>query len=377
MLHFNMKANAFKDRVKIHVTAGNGGDGCVSFRREKFVPYGGPDGGHGGHGGHVFVKASKDVDSLVSLYFQPIQKAAHGLRGRGGNCTGETGEDLILPVPCGTVVYRIPEAPAPAPFDEEGGEETPPAPPPPSPRDEDKEWIGEVVHDGDLLRIAAGGKGGRGNASFASSTNRAPREFTPGTPGEHKRLLLELKLVAEVGLVGYPNAGKSTLLSKISHAHPKIAAYPFTTLNPQIGILSFDDYTTIRIADIPGLIDGAHHGVGLGYDFLRHIERTRLLVFVIDMAGFDGRDPVHDYQNLRRELFLYNEDLAHRPALILANKMDLPDAADNLIRFRRETGTVPMALSAEQGEGIDPLKEVLYEWKLGRRFIEEAPETKI
>ncbi|HMO52328.1 MAG TPA: GTPase ObgE [Kiritimatiellia bacterium] len=367
-----MKANTFKDRVKIQVTAGDGGTGCVSFRREKFVPYGGPDGGNGGNGGNVLLQASKDVDSLISLYFQPIQKAGHGARGRGANCTGETGNDLILPVPCGTVVYQIPER---TPHDPEAWDETPKPAGPVDPRDEERTWLGEVVHDGDRLQVAAGGRGGRGNASYATSTNRAPREFTPGTPGESRRLLLELKLVAEVGLVGYPNAGKSTLLSKLSHAHPKIAAYPFTTLNPQIGILSFDDFTTVRIADIPGLIEGAHHGVGLGYDFLRHIERTKLLIYVIDMAGVDGRDPVHDYESLRRELSLYNDDLPHRPALVVANKMDLPDSRDNLDRFTRETGATPLPLSAESGEGIEPLKAALYDWKRGRRFIDEVPAT--
>jgi len=360
--------------------AGDGGDGCVSFRREKFVPYGGPDGGNGGHGGNIFLKASKDVDSLISLYFQPIQRAGHGGRGSGGNCTGETGKDLILPVPCGTVAYQIPfkheEPPAEETdtsdfWDAESAEDAhaPKAPPDIG----HAEWIGEVVSDGDLLQVAVGGKGGRGNTTFSTSTNRAPREFTPGTPGENKRLLLELKLVAEVGLVGYPNAGKSTLLSKLSHAHPKIAAYPFTTLNPQIGMLEFEDFTTVRIADIPGLIEGAHEGVGLGYDFLRHVERTNLLIFVLDMAGVDARDPLEDYASLRKELAFYNEELPHRPAIVVANKMDLPDAAENYKRFAKKTGLKPLAISAEQGEGIEPLKEALYEWKRGRRHFEAAP----
>ncbi|HMP91147.1 MAG TPA: GTPase ObgE [Kiritimatiellia bacterium] len=368
-----MKAIAFKDRVKAQFIAGNGGDGCVSFRREKFVPRGGPDGGNGGHGGHVFLKADKDVDSLVSLYFQPIQKAGHGKKGEGNNRTGETGNDLVIPVPCGTVVYELPGLPPPPVHDYEV-DENPPEESNPKPEDE-KIYIGEVVVDGEQLQVATGGKGGRGNSSFASSTNRAPREFTPGTEGEHKRLLLELKLVAEVGLVGYPNAGKSTLLSKLSHAHPKVAAYPFTTLNPQIGILQFDDFTTIRIADIPGLIEGAHRGVGLGHDFLRHVERTRLLIFVIDMGGVDGRDPIHDYESLRKELALYNEDLPHRPAIVAANKMDLPEATEQLARFTRETGITPFQMSAELGDGIEKLKDALYDWKRGRRFIDESPEV--
>ena len=371
-----MKGISFKDRVKVQVIAGNGGDGCVSFRREKFVPRGGPDGGNGGHGGHIFLKADKDVDSLVSLFFQPIQKAEHGGKGEGNNRTGETGNDLIVPVPCGTVVYELPgPTQAPAPVDEplDEGE---PQPEQTGPKEDDRIYIGEVVNDGDLLKVATGGKGGRGNLSFASSTTRAPREFAPGVEGENKRVLLELKMVAEIGLVGYPNAGKSTLLSKLSHAHPKVAAYPFTTLNPQIGILQFDDFTTIRIADIPGLIEGAHRGVGLGHDFLRHVERTRMLIFVIDMGGLEGRDPVHDYESLRKELELYNQDLPHRPAIVAANKMDLPEAAEQLVRFTKETGIVPFPMSAEQGDGIDKLKDALYDWKRGFRFIDEAPEVR-
>ena len=369
-----MKSIAFKDRVKVQVFAGNGGDGCISFRREKFVPYGGPDGGNGGNGGSVILKACKDVDSLVNWYYQPIQKAASGHRGSGNHRAGETGNDLIMLVPCGTAVYQIPDVAPHNPLDFEEEEEH-------TTKDkheisEDKRvFLGEVVNDGDILLVAAGGKGGRGNATFASSTNRAPREFGPGTEGEHRRLLLELKMVAEVGLVGYPNAGKSTLLSKLSHAHPKIAPYPFTTLNPLIGILTFEDYTTIRIADIPGLIDGAHKGVGLGYDFLRHVERTKLLLFIIDMGGVDARDPVHDYTNLRHELALYNDDLPHRPALVIANKMDLPESADNLARFIKETGITPMILSAEQGDGLETLKDTLYDWKRGRRFIDPAPDN--
>ncbi len=353
----------------MQVIAGDGGDGCVSFRREKYVPYGGPDGGNGGHGGNIFIKASKDVDSLVSLYFQPIQRAGHGDRGRGGNCTGETGSDLILPVPCGTVVWQIPPRHAPVEEDVWSGssDETPPAD-----RDGQKIWLGEVVNDDDMLQVAAGGKGGRGNTTFASSTNRAPREFTPGTPGDDRYLMMELKMVAEVGLVGYPNAGKSTILSKLSHAHPKIAAYPFTTLNPQIGMLEYEDYTSVRIADIPGLIEGAHEGVGLGYDFLRHIERTRLLIFVLDMAAVDGRNPVHDYRSLCEELRCYEEDLMHRPALIIGNKMDLPGAQENLSAFEKETGLAVLGISAEQGQGLEDLKLALYEWKRGLRFIGPA-----
>ena len=376
-----MKGIVFKDRVKVQVTAGKGGDGCVSFRREKFVPRGGPDGGNGGHGGNIFLQADKDVDSLVSLYYRPLQRAEDGGKGGGANCTGLTGRDLIIPVPCGTVAYEISGRRPTAPAEDQDPEaadgdahdlELAPQVDPGQALGE-QAWVGEVVNDGDQLLVAKGGKGGRGNLSYATSTHQTPREFTAGTDGEFKHLLLELKMVAEVGLVGYPNAGKSTLLSKLSHAHPKIAAYPFTTLNPQIGVLAFEDYTTVRIADIPGLIDGAHLGVGLGYDFLRHIERTRLLIIVLDMGGVDGRDPLKDFEGLRKELALYNPELPHRPTLVVANKMDVPGATDHLARFRKETGVDPMPMAADQNEGIEPLKKALYDWKRGLRFVDEMP----
>lgn len=350
-----MKGIAFKDRVLVHLFAGNGGDGAVSFRREKFVPHGGPDGGNGGNGGSIHLQASKDVDSLVQLYYQPHQRAPHGGRGEGANRTGATGDDLYLKVPCGTLAWEV----APPKVDGE-------------PRGPDTEpvFLGEVVQDGQTLLVAQGGIGGRGNSTFASSTNRAPRQFTPGTEGEQKTVRLELKLVADIGLVGYPNAGKSTLLSRISHAHPKIAPYPFTTLNPIIGTLVFDDFTSLRVADIPGLIDGASHGVGLGHDFLRHIERTRLLLIVVDLSGIDGRDPVEDFRSLRRELALHDEALAHRPSLVLANKMDTPEARDNLPRFERELGVKALPISAEQNEGIEDLMQRLHDWARGRLHID-------
>ncbi len=352
-----MKGIAFKDRVQIQAAAGNGGDGAVSFRREKYVPRGGPDGGNGGNGGSILLRASKDVDSLVNLYYQPNQRAAHGKPGGGANRTGETGADLIIDVPCGTVAYLFPDDVL-----ESGrpGREVP---------DRELQVLGEVLGDGETLLIAQGGRGGRGNLSFATSTNRAPRQFTSGTEGESRVLRLELRTVADIGLVGFPNAGKSTLLTALSHAHPKIGAYPFTTLNPIIGTVEFEDFTRIRIADIPGLITGAHEGVGLGHDFLRHIERSGLLIYIIDMAGMDGRDPVDDFRNLREELKLYREELMHRPGLVVANKMDLEAAKENLQRFIRETGITPVTLSAEQREGTAALKDALYEWKMGRRFF--------
>lgn len=333
-----MKAVVFKDRVKIYVRAGNGGNGIVAFRREKHVPRGGPDGGDGGHGGSVILKGDANQDSLLPLYYQPHQKAEHGTDGAGNNRHGRNGKNKILPVPLGTVV-KDPET---------------------------DEFIGEIVEDGDELIIAKGGKGGLGNLRFKSSINQLPMQQKDGTPGEERAYRLELKLMADVGLVGYPNAGKSTLLTDLTDATPKVAAYPFTTINPIIGTLIYENYHRLRIADIPGLIDGAAEGVGLGHHFLRHIERSRFLIFVIDMAAEDGRDPAEDYQNLRRELESYNPDLAHRPFLVLANKMDEPVAEENLAEFKKKTGLDPLPASAGLGEGTDRIKEVLYEHFFGK-----------
>lgn len=326
-----MKGVRFIDRVRVYVYAGNGGDGRSSFRREKFIDKGGPDGGDGGRGGSVYLRGSKDVDSLLDLYYDPHRRAGHAGHGAGKQCTGANGKDLYVKVPCGTEVR-----------DEESGE-----------------LIGEVLEDGQDLRVARGGKGGLGNMHFATPSHRAPTECTAGEAGEEKVLVLELKVVAQVGLVGYPNAGKSTLLRALSAAQPKVAAYPFTTLHPIIGTVVYDDYEKLRVADIPGLIDGAHKGLGLGHDFLRHIERTRFLVFVIDMAGVDGRDPSDDYLNLRKEVELYSAGLAERPFLVVANKMDLPAARERIDAFARRTGQSPLPVSAEQGDGIPALKDEL------------------
>jgi GTP-binding protein len=362
-----MKGIAFKDRVAVHVYAGHGGDGCASFRREKFVPLGGPDGGDGGRGGNVTLRASKDTDSLVNLFYQPIQRAGHGGRGKGAQRTGEDGRDLVIPVPCGTQVWEIPG--------HTPGEQTDP--------DEhergaifkaDRVYLGEVVQDGDTLLVAQGGRGGRGNVHFKTSSHQAPREFMPGTEGEAKVLVMELKTVADIGLVGYPNAGKSTLLAALTAARPKIAPYAFTTVNPLIGTLVFEDYSSLRIADIPGLMDGAHQGVGLGHDFLRHIERTRFLLFLLDMAGTDGRDPTDDYRKLRKELRLYSEDLDARPYLVVANKMDVPEAAGHLAAFEKATGLKPYRLSAATGAGVPELKQMIYDWSRGRRSFSQSSD---
>ncbi len=327
-----MKTITFKDRVRLYVTAGKGGDGCVAFRREKYVPLGGPSGGDGGHGGSVFLEASPHANSLLDLYYRPHQKAEPGGAGQNKDRHGRNGEDLVLKVPCGTVA-----------LDHDTGLR-----------------LGEVISEGDRVCIAKGGRGGLGNIHFATSSHQAPRESTPGTEGEQRTVTLELKLVADVGLVGYPNAGKSTLLRRLTNAQPKVASYPFTTLNPIIGILVNEDYRTLKVADIPGLIDGAHEGAGLGHDFLRHIERTDFLVWVIDMAGVDGRNPVDDYRGLMHELTEYNEELGQRPHILVANKMDLPEAADNLAEFKRETGLDPLPISADSGEQVESLKHKLF-----------------
>lgn len=361
-----MKGIAFKDRVAIHVYAGDGGDGCSSFRREKYVDKGGPDGGDGGRGGTVYLKASKDVDSLVSLYYQPHQRAAHGGHGKGAQRTGLNGADLYIPVPCGTQAWILPGFAGPPEMDPESDA------PRPNLFEAEREFLGEVINDSDTILVAQGGRGGRGNQHYATSSHQAPREYTQGTPGEIRSLILELKTVADIGLVGYPNAGKSTLLRALTSAKPKVAAYPFTTLNPLIGTLVFDNYTSLRIADIPGLIDGAHAGVGLGHDFLRHIERSRFLIYVLDMAGTDGRDPVDDYHNLRKELRLHDESLDHRPHLVVANKMDSEGSAEKLAAFSKATSEAILPISAELGMGVPELRQTLQDWHLGRRtFLAE------
>ena len=327
-----MKPTTFVDQVRIQVFAGNGGNGVATFRREKYIPHGGPDGGDGGDGGSVFLRASKDAASLLDLHFAPLVRAQHGEKGRSKQQYGHGGEDKIALVPVGTEVR-----------DHETGE-----------------FIGEVLADGDRLKVAQGGKGGLGNMHFQTSTHQAPTEFSEGTPGEIKTLRLTMKTVADVGLVGYPNAGKSTLLGQLSAARPKVAAYPFTTLHPQVGTVVFDPTHSIRVADVPGLLKDAHKGVGLGHDFLRHIERTNYLLFVVDMAGIDGRNPAEDYLNLREELRLYNPDLANRPYGVIANKMDEPAAKKNLATFKRKTKEKPLEMAAALGEGVAELTTKLF-----------------
>jgi GTP-binding protein len=329
----------FVDEVEIRVAAGNGGRGCIAFRREKFVPRGGPSGGDGGDGGSVFFVASPHVNTLVSFRFHPDFRAEKGQHGLGSNMHGRNGKHLVIKVPIGTVVYELP------------GEHGEPV------------QLADLVEDGKKVRIAAGGQGGRGNARFVSATNRAPRRADPGVPGEIKHLRLQLKLLADVGLVGFPNVGKSTLIARISAAKPKIADYPFTTLTPNLGVVALSDDRSFVVADVPGLIEGAHRGLGLGHQFLRHLERTRLLVHLIDVSGESGRDPVKDFDTIRRELELYRPELAEKPAIAAANKIDAaPDAkaVRRLAAHLKKRGIPLHKVSAVTGAGVPALVEAMW-----------------
>ena len=328
-----MKAHKFVDSVSVHVRAGKGGDGSCSFRREACVEKGGPDGGDGGRVAHVIFQGDHDEDSLQRLYYSPLLFAENGVPGRGQKMYGRNGKDLYVKIPCGTAVY-----------DRETGL-----------------LVADIVAHGQEEIIARGGKGGLGNVHWKTATHQAPVEFTPGEPGEEFHLNLELKLLADVGLVGFPNAGKSSLLGRISDAHPKVAAYPFTTINPIVGTVCYPDFSQLRVADIPGLIEGAHAGIGLGHEFLRHLERSRLLLFVIDMAGVDGREPWADYKALRNELSLHSARLAKHPALVVANKMDLPEAVANLKSFRRRIRVPVIKVSTVAGTGIEEVKTRLWQ----------------
>lgn len=322
----------FVDEVQIHVAGGRGGNGCVSFRREKFVPKGGPDGGDGGRGGSVFLLARADLNTLLDLAGKHHLKAENGGHGQGSKCHGRNGEHLVIGVPVGTLVYDA----------------------------DNNALLKDLVHDGQRVRVAAGGAGGYGNLHFVSSTNQAPRTALPGRAGRERTLRLELKLIADVGFVGMPNAGKSTLLSRLSRARPKIAAYPFTTLEPMLGIMDLPGFRRLVLADIPGLIEGAHRGAGLGDAFLRHIERTRLIVHLIDIAPPDGAlRPVDAYRTIRNELAAYSPALAERREVVVANKMDLTDASENLAELRSAIGPV-LPISGVTGDGLRELSEALW-----------------
>jgi GTP-binding protein len=340
----------FVDRVRVFAQAGTGGRGSVSFRREKFVPKGGPDGGDGGRGGNVILQADRHVDNLANLFYEPLIKARNGGHGMGKKMSGRAGTDKIVKVPVGTVVWPAKEEKHPTPNVQRRT----------SSSEQSAIPVTDLVRDGQEFVLCRGGAGGKGNVHFKSSRNRAPRQYTEGEEGEQGHFLLELRTIADAGLVGYPNAGKSTLLRKISAARPKIAAYPFTTLHPIVGVIEFPGYRRATVADIPGLIEGAHRGVGLGHEFLRHITRCRVLIFVVDVAGSEGRNPVEDLQNLRREIDLYDPTLSSRAWFVVANKMDLPGAKENLKALQERFPKLQiLPTSAAKGEGIDDLKQAL------------------
>ena len=352
-----MKTRTFIDQVEVDVRSGKGGDGACSFRREALVAFGGPVGGDGGRGGDVVVRGSTHVNSLISLFFDPRLYAENGVPGSGGRCFGRRGKDLVVDVPCGTLVT-----------DAETGL-----------------VVADITSPGQKVIVAKGGAGGFGNVHFKSSVNQAPTEHTSGGASEERRLKFELKTIADAGLLGFPNAGKSSLLKRLSSAAPKVAAYPFTTITPIVGTIEYADYAQIRMADVPGIIEGASRGVGLGLAFLKHLERSRVLVYVIDMAGTDNRKPWDDYAVLAKEIAAYSVELTERPFLVVANKMDRAAARRNLARFVKETGVTPIALSCEPSlkdlreyadlkdygglVGLDAFKEEL------RRIVEPKPRA--
>lgn len=337
----------FIDRARIFVQSGKGGDGMSSFRREKFVPKGGPDGGDGGHGGNVVLVADRNVNTLVDFRFRRLFKAKPGGKGQGANCYGRNAEDLLITVPLGTIVK-----------DEESGQ-----------------IIADLSHDGQQAIVAKGGRGGRGNWHFRSSSNRTPTFAERGEPGEERWLRLELKVLADIGLLGYPSVGKSSILRKVSAAQPEVAAYHFTTLNPILGVVDLNDHRSFVMADIPGLIEGASEGVGLGHDFLRHIERTKILVHVLDVSGMEGRDPIEDYEKINEELRKYSEKLSRKKQIIAANKIDMLGDSDNLERLKAymdERGQEVYPICAMTGEGLEVLLERL--WDLLETYVEEPEE---
>jgi GTPase len=343
----------FVDRIKVFAQAGNGGRGCVSFRREKFVPKGGPDGGDGGRGGDVVLRADRHVDNLSHLFYEPIIRAKNGGHGMGKKMHGRSAPPKIVKVPVGTIVWEGELRTSNETEDRSGIHDSRTTSQP----------VVDLTRDGQEFVLCHGGAGGKGNVHFKSSRNRAPRQYTEGEEGEQNHFLLELRTIADAALVGYPNAGKSTLLRKISAARPKVAAYPFTTLHPVIGVVELPGYRRATIADIPGLIEGAHRGLGLGHEFLRHITRCRILLFVVDVAGSEGRNPTEDLQNLRREIDLYDPILSKRPWCIIANKMDLPGARENLEALKNRFSTVEIAaLAAQMGEGLEDLRVKLKKW---------------
>lgn len=398
----------FIDEIKVYARAGHGGKGCVAFHREAYVPKGGPSGGNGGRGGSVILEASHDLNNLIQQYYVPRLIAENGGAGMGKGMDGPAGKDIIIKVPCGTLVWQLPSTTPPAYPPEEAEEDTEEENPEEvafgrvasatsgrpiirragperaveidlsqdddstshekTPREKGV-LICDLTQDGQRFVLCKGGRGGLGNRNFATSTRQAPRFAQPGEPGGEGDYLFELRMMADVGIVGYPNAGKSTLLTAISHARPKIAPYPFTTLTPQVGIVEYPDWRRLVACDVPGLIAGAHENVGLGHAFLRHIARCKVLVILVDIAGTDGREPWADYRSLLKELEWYDPALLARPRLVVANKMDEPIAEGNLKKFKRKiTKTPVLPISAAFDEGMDKFRARI------RELVEEAEQ---
>ncbi len=385
----------FIDEIRIYARAGHGGKGCVAFHREAYVPKGGPSGGNGGRGGSVILQADHDLNNLIAQFYVPRLLAENGEFGLGKGMDGRAGKDLVVKVPCGTLVWKldsISEASAGVEVAAAAGNfllgtakrplirhagsdrameidlsaDEPPTDSASAPKPQG-ELVADLTEHGQEFVLCKGGRGGLGNRNFATARRQTPRFAQPGEPGEEGDFLFELRMMADVGLVGYPNAGKSTLLTAISRARPKIAPYPFTTLHPQIGIVEYTDFRRLVVCDVPGLIEGAHQNVGLGHAFLRHIERCKILVVLLDMAGTDNRTPWDDYQNLLKELELYDPGLVQRPRLVVANKMDEPAAEENLKKFKRRVRKTPvLPISAAFDEGVDKFKRTI------REAVEEA-----
>jgi len=385
----------FIDEIKIYARAGHGGKGCVAFHREAYIPKGGPSGGNGGRGGSVILQADHDLNNLIAQYYKPRLLAQDGEFGMGKGMDGHAGKDLIVKVPCGTLVWRLASSsPPPEEQDDREDEEKPLLQSSTAKRplfrstsgavaqeidlsapEERKsvtsgdkgEMVADLTEHGQQFVLRKGGRGGLGNRNFATATRQTPRFAQPGEPGEEGDFLLELRLIADVGLVGYPNAGKSTLLTAISRARPKVAPYPFTTLHPQIGIVEFPDFKRLVVCDVPGLIEGAHQDVGLGHAFLRHIQRCKILVLLLDMAGTDNRKPWDDYRQLLKELELYDPALLEKPRYVVANKMDEPAAEGNLKQFKRKIKKTPvLPVAAGFDQGMDKFKSLI------RDAVEEA-----
>ncbi len=382
----------FIDQIKVYARAGHGGKGAVAFHREAYIPKGGPSGGNGGRGGSVILQADHDLNNLINQYYQPRLIAQDGQGGLGKGMDGLAGKDILIKVPCGTLVWRLPQPERPPGEDEDedqeemessaalqssasrravirhslagkaqeidlSAEDASNVVPVIQPKGE---LVADLTTDGQQFMLCKGGRGGLGNRNFATAARQTPRFAQPGEPGGEGEYFFELRIMAEVGLVGYPNAGKSTLLTAISKARPKIAAYPFTTLHPQIGILEYPDFHRLTICDVPGLIEGAHENVGLGHAFLRHIARCKILVLMVDMAGTDAREPWDDYRKLRRELELYDPALLEKPQYVVANKMDEPVSAENLKKFKRRVPKTPvLPISAAFDQGLDEFKTLI------------------